>query len=466
MRKALTAALALLLILSVLSGCHKTPDSPIVVGKSNEQMIEKAQETAQNTNNALSLREKTQAPQSLAYDLTNNNMIICVNAPVNVPAGSEMNIIRVKAGDFSQEQVTALWNELIGNTEMFYTSSEMTKSEVEAAIIATKGYIAKADNEDDRVRYQARLDYFNSIFDSAPKSREPERVDEKLRELSLSEYGSMNKTIYLGVAASSADNSLQFFVSNSYEDTNGMHPALFEFCRSGSGTEMEGQPFVDKYAVDITDDTIPENANGLNLSPNSASQQVEAFFSNTNMPFAISSMSLNNDEDAWYYSVFCTRIVGDIPSAFILGESFYKDESTGYAEKWQYETVSVTIDNSGIRSVIWNSPTAIVENVVENSSLMPYSDIQDIFIKMMFITYEFQAQGAKSLKLDITDVKLETMRIVEQNANKSGLLVPVWNFYGTRTLEYNDDTSESTSKIILLCVNAINGSVIDISRGY
>jgi len=107
-----------------------------------------------------------------------------------------------------------------------------------------------------------------------------------------------------------------------------------------------------------------------------------------------------------------------------------------------------------------------VENVVENSSLMPYSDIQDIFIKMMFITYEFQAQGAKSLKLDITDVKLETMRIVEQNANKSGLLVPVWNFYGTRTLEYNDDTSESTSKIILLCVNAINGSVIDISRGY
>lgn len=97
---------------------------------------------------------------------------------------------------------------------------------------------------------------------------------------------------------------------------------------------------------------------------------------------------------------------------------------------------------------------------------MTYSDIQDIFDKMMFIIYEFQAQGAKSLRLDISGVKLETMRIVEQDAGKSGLLVPVWNFYGTRTLEYNDGADNTTSNIILLCINAIDGSIIDIQKGY
>ena len=69
---------------------------------------------------------------------------------------------------------------------------------------------------------------------------------------------------------------------------------------------------------------------------------------------------------------------------------------------------------------------------------MIYSDIQDIFDKMMFITYEFQAQGAKSLRLDISSVKLETMRIVEQDVDNSGLLVPVWNFYGTRKMCIRD----------------------------
>mgnify|MGYP001041693424 CR=1 FL=1 len=465
MKRMICIALLILMALG-LAACQKTPESPIVAGKNNEQMIEKARETAPNTNSALSLQEKTQAPPSLAYDITNNNMTISVNAPVDVPTGSEMNIVRVKAGDFSQDQVTVLWNELVGGTEMFYTSSEMTKSEIEAAIITAKGFVAKAENDDDRARYQAQLDYFNSIYDSAPESREMEKVDGTLKELSFSEYGSDNKTRYWGVAASSEDNSVQFFVNNSYEDAEGSHPATLSFHRSSNQAEIDGQPSVDKYAVDVTDNAVPADATGLTLSPNAASRQIEAFLQKTNMPFSISSISLNNDAGQWYYSAFCTRMVGDIPSAFILGESYNKDESTGYAEAWQYETVSISVDDSGVRSVDWYAPIAIVESVVENSSLMTYSDIQDIFDKMMFIIYEFQAQGAKSLRLDISGVKLETMRIVEQDAGKSGLLVPVWNFYGTRTLEYNDGADNTTSNIILLCINAIDGSIIDIQKGY
>lgn len=128
--------------------------------------------------------------------------------------------------------------------------------------------------------------------------------------------------------------------------------------------------------------------------------------------------------------------------------------------------MSVTVDRTGIRSLTWSSPIEIVERIVEDSSVMAFSDIQAIAEKMLFVTYEFQAHGAKSLKLNISDVKLEAMRVVEQGTEKSGLLVPVWNFYGMRHLEYEDGSSSSTNKMILLSINAIDGSIINISKGY
>ena len=128
--------------------------------------------------------------------------------------------------------------------------------------------------------------------------------------------------------------------------------------------------------------------------------------------------------------------------------------------------MSVTVDNVGIRSLAWASPIEISERIVENSSVMVFSDIQAIAEKMLFVTYDFQTHGVKSLKLNVSDIKLETLRVVEQGAKKSGLLIPVWNFYGTRHLEYEDGSKSSTNEMILLAVNAIDGSIIDLARGY
>lgn len=72
----------------------------------------------------------------------------------------------------------------------------------------------------------------------------------------------------------------------------------------------------------------------------------------------------------------------------------------------------------------------------------------------------------KGLTCDVTDIKLEMIRINEQNTQKSGLLVSVWDFYGVRTIQNENGTSNKTSKIILMSINAIDGSIIDTSKGY
>jgi hypothetical protein len=71
----------------------------------------------------------------------------------------------------------------------------------------------------------------------------------------------------------------------------------------------------------------------------------------------------------------------------------------------------------------------------------------------------------ENLTCRVTEVRLEMMRVVEQGSIENGLLIPVWNFYGVRERTYKGEMDE-TGQYILLCINAVDGSIIDISKGY
>jgi hypothetical protein len=103
---------------------------------------------------------------------------------------------------------------------------------------------------------------------------------------------------------------------------------------------------------------------------------------------------------------------------------------------------------------------------VEDSALMPFPDIQSVFEKMMNITFEARSKGLDNLTCDINEIRLEMMRVVEQDSIENGLLIPVWNFYGQEYWTTTNGNTEKRSDGILLCVNAIDGSVIDTVKGY
>ena len=467
MNKIFTVILAAILTVSFLTGCQATPEEDIVVQKDLEQMIEKAQATPDVSETpGMTLREQTGAPETLEYNLTESNMTVDVNADVNVPEGNEMSILRVQAGDFSQETFTSLWNELIGDTPMFHTSNEMTKSEIEAAIVFAKGKLEQAEDEDAAAYYQEQIDYFNSIYASVPEEHEQTAADGQLQELYIITYGSDEKITYTGIKATSEDGTIRFYLNNSYENRHGdITQAEFGFDKELDDTQEDGEPNIETYDVDLSDEDTPENAQELSLSPSDAKNKVDLFLSAADIPFIVRSGYLKKSADREYYSFSCARVVGDISCAQILGGTYSEDES-GYIETWEYESFSICIDDSGITDVIWDYPIEIIETVVEDSTIKEFTDIQDIFNKMMFITYEYQAKGTEELICEVTDVRLEMMRINEQNVQRVGLLVPVWNFYGVRITKNEDGTSSETSKIILMSINAIDGSIIDTSKGY
>ncbi len=72
----------------------------------------------------------------------------------------------------------------------------------------------------------------------------------------------------------------------------------------------------------------------------------------------------------------------------------------------------------------------------------------------------------KSLKID--RIALELQRVTEHNAIDRGMIIPVWNFYGSVEYEYNFEWSNSRNGLpeSLLTINAVDGSVIDAWQGY
>lgn len=144
------------------------------------------------------------------------------------------------------------------------------------------------------------------------------------------------------------------------------------------------------------------------------------------------------------------------------------DES--YSKAWPYETIEICVTNEGIVYFKWSAPTDEPELTLKDTQLMHFDEIVSVFERMIMVKYAyFQnaiADGADiHATIRIDQVKLTLMRIRAKNSQDDGLLIPVWDFYGTVTIANNGD--ETTMKrTILLSLNAIDGSLIDRELGY
>ena len=137
-----------------------------------------------------------------------------------------------------------------------------------------------------------------------------------------------------------------------------------------------------------------------------------------------------------------------------------------YTRQWFYEVLEFMVNDSGIISMNWSAPLEIGEVQVQDSTLLPFSDIQSTFENMMHITYEAQTKQIEGIECHISDIRLEMMRIGEQGSIENGLLVPVWNFYGQEVWQYGEGQTKEYAYQVLLCINAIDGSVINPYKGY
>ncbi len=491
MKKVLLFALILFLILSVLTGCKKTPDSPIVIGKDNNKMIENAQKD-ETENSDMSLAEQYGIPEEYKFDNTGNDGKLTVRAaaPIFVPDVTKMPIINVKSAVFSQDTVDHFWSALIGDEQMWEWSEQPTKSDVEQMIVRQNQFIAEADKEgkaDELKSLKERLSYFEKMYQTAPDTQDIQPASPQLKEkVEWDPVTGEIDTRYMGTQGCTAKNNAEtndgrpykwFRVRNPWIGVEGniksnVLPAQITF-----NTQAISNNYIFGGGTPISEnEELDDNIKALlKLTPQEAKAKVEAFLKQTGTPMAIYTISIIRDgmkldgtmETPKHYAYFiqCKRTVEGIP---VGGEGSTMESEATYNKPWYYESMSFLLDDVGFIDILWSAPLEVLDTEVEDSQLLPFNEIQSVFEKMVFISTEASIQDGNRMEFNVTKVCLELMRVIKQNSDLEGLLIPVWNFYGTRS-EYDENNSPLPTKgidFILISINAIDGSIIDTGRGY
>ena len=106
--------------------------------------------------------------------------------------------------------------------------------------------------------------------------------------------------------------------------------------------------------------------------------------------------------------------------------------------------------------------------------MLPFSDISNIFEEMLLKKQadSFNNEG-DTVEIQVDKVVLSYMRIRDKDA-KEGTLIPVWDFFGTKTYRNAagevdlvvDNRYDGVLPESLMTINAMDGTIVDRWAGY
>ena len=530
MKKILPVLLAILLMTAFLSGCQATPDQQVVVQKDMEQMIEKGLEesgestvsTSVDVTDYAMLCEYYGIPELFQTTITEGKLTINCDVAIELPEATALPMARVEAGGFTQEQVYAFWNALVGDTPMYLYPEQPDKEYYQQQILEQQAELAAETDEDTKDAIKSMIEYMQEEYQTAPDHNELVPADGTLQTKEMREYNIKeslgNYTTLFAVSAPYEEDGMTFSVSNDVENATGIYSgkdemgntftlaprscAALSFKREGMDTDYSGY-WQGHVLSDVTEASLSGGAaadSTLTTTPQQARGQVESFLNDMGLGDMVidtaflCSNQMNeymtaveggystvsgpvSDEPARQAYVF--RILRQLNGVKVDSthemsqttlEMAQGDGDIAVGKEWSYEYMTVAVDDEGIANVYWQGPLQVTEVLTENTAIQPWSEIQDVFEKMIVIKNAIyqDIETYTSVAIDITYASLSLQRVMERDSYTTGLLVPVWNFYGTTTYVQTDG-----NPLVLQCgytplisINAIDGSVVDVNKGY
>lgn len=500
----------IILAAMLLSGCSKASQADITAKSNTERLEEAAVVTlaytpsqpaqegpaaapVENVGSAGLRYDEVVIPTSPLYDLlgastrysveiepTSDVVKIVVDADVYLPDTEKLPTLHVAPRDFTQDEVTRLFNALCGDTIMYKAQQQMTRAEVEERIADVEAEMKTATDKDRIKKLESNLAYWQNELKTAPEAVPAEICDGTLeeRQLGINEY--LGKYMALDAYEHQDDYytywGKSFHVHGETYDKN--KKSGYDFPVGANIWYTRDQSFgkylnynLRRWIVD--ESTVPADAVGLTMTPAEARQLVETFWKDSGFEdMVVNGVYLvcdsphdeysSADDDPYVgchaYVVTCGRSInGVLPPPANNGDPH-----------WGFESCSFTITDNGIENFNWYSPYAYGDVTTENSALLTFDKIDEIFQKMMLVKYDLTngSNGLTSATYRIDRVALEMSRVTDRKSSEKGLLIPVWNFYGTYYFTYDDghafgsDDREGFPSP-LLRINAIDGNIIE-----
>ncbi len=234
------------------------------------------------------------------------------------------------------------------------------------------------------------------------------------------------------------------------------------------------------------------NQGRLNLTLEDARAYAEEFFETIGVPVQEAAAFFVEKTDTEYddfsngeirsryysYRFHFTRIVNGLPLATSTINEISSDEAMF---PWIYERIIMEVNEEGICSLHWQDPLTVTDTVSENVGILSFDEAAEVFETMVPLTYQGEIVGNTeettcSLDIQVDRASLTLLRIRDASGQRTGLLTPVWTFYGCvdyhvnfgdqATKERPFNRYQTVAPYIILAVNAVYGSVIDLVEGY
>ena len=471
MKRILISLVALLLLI----GCQRTPEQPLIVPKDQELMLEKAAASQKPEEPYM----PPAAPERWTFEMQSGNFSYHADADVSVPQ-VPLPTVWVRAQGLPQETVYRLF-QLLSQGEELKLPHVQTRAEIEESIRAYTALLEQRPDQDadmSKEEYDEgllqELEYLKEAYKTAPETS-PDRVSDGTYEVQKS---GKTGTETLVLSASNLNREINVHSFPQADERSSF--AYYRHLRGRSDYSMANAHKVDAAATQ--NDPLYQKA----------MNEVQAVLEAIGDPFEVAAVYLIDDaaygnvdgivHDAEHRAlcVDCHRLVSGAPAAYDVSGATRKDPKS-YAIPWPVESLRIIIDEEGIVSLIWKNMVTVLETASPTTNLLPFEKIEGVAEKMLPILYNPTGwEDMKSVEIRISHVGLELIRIREQNnaAELKGLLVPAWVFYGTIQMteasgfqDYANYGLKSgydhyRGEEILLCLNAVDGSVIDPLLGY
>ena len=460
---------ALLLLIS--TACQPTPEGSLIVGKDQEQMIEKAQGDTVYVTDApaarVDWRERLATPERYTADLTSagGHLIVTVDAPVDLP-DVEMPVVRVEPHVFTDEDVMRDVHALLGEDPVCIQNGEnwRTRAMWEKEVLQLKDDLDHWDeygseiwdSYDTKADFEKHVQEYMLLAANAPdepeiipfalnwehpnvwtKEGKQETTDSYATVLVLNEDGTassrtIDRATEYGRCGLRYIRAAGDYIHFPY--INGGWPNDLSLTREGARLMAE------------------EKLKEMGLD------HLACAYASPTRVYRGDTYKAGATYNAYWALVF-TREVNGALHGYTYQQTV---EPSDYNATYTYEQCRMLVDERGVAYLEYESPWAVDEVKVEAATLLPFEKIQEIFEKMVLIVDNNADINNQDQHYHITEVRLSLVSLPEQNG-EGCLLVPCWDFLGDSPLIYQELANmglTSDGSWCYLTINAVDGSII------
>lgn len=471
-----------------LSACAKTPEAPIVVQKNKDRLMEKAVSEDEDRKPLQEAQEETPSDYSFHYQSEDGKVTITAEADVVLPETEKIPMYQVSCQGFPQEQVTAIYDYLFQGESTWYDPDNWyyTKAMADADLEGMRRELERlrADTELAPDRKKNQMDNLQEVIDDKEAFYDsyPDEIQKTPRDSTYqtetydSVYGpgeyqelyvrtdSGKDLLVRSYTERSAWSSINYASQTGYKYT--WEPTVYSSMVDNHPVPYDSDvPFSCAYPYE----EAKALADGLFLAAGVDVRLIQTeLLQGTwdQSDWFENQSSLVRDEVHNAYLFCYSRVIDGIPVAATTSEAMYVEDNNPC---WLYERIYVTVDSGGISNIKWDFPVTCGDVVKEDVNILPFEEAKRVFEEMAPLIYQGQyAEREGKTQLTVDRVELNLMR-TRDGGGLTGLYVPTWVFYGTQdfgTEYFSGEQILSRSPWILLAVNAVDGSIIDVKAGY